>query len=151
MAKVTLGNRPKSFKEVTVTCAMPEGGNGEIGVIYKYRTRQQYADYTDEIFRLANMKPVTVPDAVADLASGDGVVNSEAAKKVEEFQFSLAEAMKKTIKNNADFIIGAIDGWDLDVALNRAAIEQLCDELPGAAFGIVEKYRAMCTEGRLGN
>jgi hypothetical protein len=37
------------------------------------------------------------------------------------------------------------------VPFSRAAVEQLCDELPGAAQDIMDAYRAAVVEGRLGN
>lgn len=138
MAKVTLGNRPKSFPLKTVTADMPEGGVGDIGVVFKYRTRSEYAEYSDTIFTAAQ---VEVPAVAAE--------DTEQGKAA--FNFSLAEALSKTADKQVGFLLDVIDSWDLPHELTRQTLTQLCDELPGLAIAVITKYREMCVEGRLGN
>lgn len=124
MAIIKLGARPKSFKRV-VTFPLVEGGEGAIEVSFKYRTRTEFGKFIDSI----------VSDAQAQ---GDQ-------------QFSMADLMERTRDKNAAYLMDVIDGWNLDEPLTRATVEQLCDELPGAATEIMDAYRKATVEGRLGN
>lgn len=124
MAIIRLGARPKSFKRV-VTFPLVEGGEGAIEVSFKYRTRTEFGKFIDSI----------VSDAQAQ---GDQ-------------QFSMADLMERTRDKNAAYLMDVIDGWNLDEPLTRATVEQLCDELPGAATEIMDAYRKATVEGRLGN
>lgn len=124
MAIIKLGARPKSFKRV-VTFPLVEGGEGAIEVSFRYRTRTEFGKFVDSI----------VADAQAQ---GDQ-------------QFSMADLMERTRDKNAAYLMDVIDGWNLDEPLTRATVEQLCDELPGAATEIMEAYRKATVEGRLGN
>lgn len=124
MAIIKLGARPKSFKRV-VTFPLVEGGEGAIEVSFKYRTRTEFGKFIDSI----------VSDAQAQ---GDQ-------------QFSMADLMERTRDKNAAYLMDVIDGWNLDEPLTRATVEQLCDELPGAATEIMEAYRKATVEGRMGN
>lgn len=124
MAIIKLGARPKSFKRV-VTFPLVEGGEGAIEVSFRYRTRTEFGKFIDSI----------VADAQAQ---GDQ-------------QFSMADLMERTRDKNAAYLMDVIDGWNLDEPLTRATVEQLCDELPGAATEIMEQYRKATVEGRLGN
>lgn len=130
MAKIVLGNRPKSFKK-KVTVQMPEGGTGEITVSYVYRTRKEFGVFVDEVFKDAGVKPAGQTD--------------------EEVRFSLAEALAKTTEINADYIMKIAEGWDIPEDFTRPNVEQLCDELPGVAMAIIDTYRQAVSEGRLGN
>lgn len=130
MAKIVLGNRPKSFKK-KVTVQMPEGGTGEITVSYIYRTRKEFGVFVDEVFKDAGVKPSGQTD--------------------EEVKFSLAEALAKTTEINADYIMKIADGWDIPEDFTRPNVEQLCDELPGVAMAMIDTYRQAVSEGRLGN
>lgn len=124
MAIIKLGARPKSFKRV-VTFPLVEGGEGAIEVSFRYRTRTEFGKLIDSI----------VADAQAQ---GDQ-------------QFSMADLMERTRDKNAAYLMDVIDGWNLDEPLTRATVEQLCDELPGAATEIMEQYRKATVDGRLGN
>ena len=130
MAKVILGKRPKNFK-ATVKFPMLEGGEGSVEMSYIYRTRTEFGTFIDELMNDAGVKP--------------------ASQDAEDVKFSLALALEKTKESNADYIMQVADGWNLDVDFSRANVAQLCDELPGAAMEIMNKYRAAITEGRLGN
>lgn len=130
MAKIILGKRPKSFKR-TITVDLLEGGKGTIEVSYLYRTRSEFGQFVDELMEAAGVKLENQTD--------------------DDVKFSLAEALKRTLDTNADYIMKIADGWNLDVEFSRDAVAQLCDELPGAALQIIDQYRTAITEGRLGN
>jgi hypothetical protein len=130
MAKIKLGARPKSFKH-KVTVAMPEGGDGVIEVVYKYRTRKEFGEFLDGILAEAKIKAVPKTD--------------------DEVALSLAEALARTSDANADMILQIAEGWDLEHEFNHANVAQLCDELPGVAMAIINDYRMAVAEGRLGN
>lgn len=124
--KIKLGARPKTFKR-TITVPLLEGGDGSVEVTYKYMTRSEFGSFIDGIFAEANEAPAS-----------DG-------------QFKMADLMAKTRDKNAAYLLDVLDGWNLDVPLNRETAEQICDELPAAASEIMEQYRKAIVEGRLGN
>jgi hypothetical protein len=130
MAKIILGKRPKSFKR-TLKVALPEGEEGSIELSFRYRTRTEYGSFVDALLQAAKVTP--------------------ASAAAEDVEFSLAQALELTRDTNADYIMQIVDGWNLDVDFSRAAVVQMCDELPGVALAIINDYRAAITEGRLGN
>lgn len=130
MAKVVLGKRPKNFKSI-VKFPMLEGGEGTVEMSYIYRTRTEFGAFIDSMMEDAGVK-----------ATG---------QSEDEVKFSLKQALEKTKDTNADYIMAVCDGWNLDVDFSRDNVAQLCDELPGAALEIMNKYRTAITEGRLGN
>ena len=130
MAKIILGKRPKSFKR-TLSVALPEGEVGSIELSFIYRTRTEFGVFVDELLSAAQVVPASAAD--------------------DDLKFSLADALSKTRDTNADYIMRIVDGWNLDAEFSRAAVVQLCDELPGVALAIINDYRAAITEGRLGN
>lgn len=127
MAKIKLGSRPKSFTRV-VKFPMLEGGEGSIECVYKYRSRSEFGLFIDALVESAGAKP-----------KDDGE------------KFSMADLMERTAGQNAKYIMDVLDGWNLDEDLTLANVQQLADELPGAATAIMEAYRSACVEGRLGN
>ena len=127
MAKIKLGNRPKSFKK-TVSFDMLEGGKGSIECVYKYRTRSEFGTFIDELMEAAGAK-----------------------EKADGEKFSMAELMDKTAGSNADYILSVLESWNLDEDLNKTNAQQLADEYPAAAAAIMETYRTACLEGRVGN
>jgi hypothetical protein len=131
MARIKLGARPKTF-EHTVTVPMPEGGTASVRMQYKYRTRTEFGAFVDELVAAAGTPP-------------------PASQQEDDVSFSLRQALEATRDTNADYILKIAEGWDLDVEFDRASLVQLCDELPGAALAIIERYRGAITEGRLGN
>jgi hypothetical protein len=130
MAKVVLGKRPKHFKSV-VKFPLLEGGEGSVEMSYIYRTRTEFGAFIDGMMDAAGVKPASTSE--------------------DDVKFSLEQALEKTKDTNADYIMQVADGWNLDVDFSRDNVAQLCDELPGAALEIMNKYRAAITEGRLGN
>lgn len=131
MAKIKLGTRPETF-ESTVTVPMPEGGEASVTMQYIYRTRTEFGAFVDELVRSAGVRP-------------------PASQQADDVMFSLRAALEATRDTNADYILKIAKGWNLDVEFDRSAVVQFCDELPGAAMAVIDKYRIALTEGRLGN
>lgn len=127
MAKVKLGDRPKTFKRM-VKFPMLDGTEGAIEMIYTYRTRTEYGKMIDEIIKASG----------AATPPGDS--------------FSMEAMMSANSESAADHIMKAAEGWNLeDQAFSRENVTQLADEIPAAAAAIIEGYRIGCTEGRSGN
>ncbi len=128
MARIKLGATPKSFKR-TVTVDLLDGTKGSIECDFIYRTRTEFGQFLDEIFKDAGVKPAA----------------SEDEKVVIE------EVMERTRDTNADYLLRVLQGWNLDEELNKANLQQLCDEFPGVANAIMESYRTSVSEGRTKN
>ena len=124
--KIKLGQRPASFKK-TITFPIHAGEQGVIECTFKYRTRTDFGAFVDAIFN----------DAGQAIPQGD--------------DFSMERMMEATRDKNADYLLEALEAWDVDQPLNRANAQRLADELPGAIVAIMEGYRAASVEGRLGN
>ena len=125
--KIKLGARPKSFTRV-VKFPLLEGGEGSIECTFKYRTRSEFGVFIDALVESAGAKP-----------KDDGE------------KFSMEELMERTAGQNAKYILDVLEAWNLDEDLNQANVQQLADEYPAAASGIMEAYRTACVEGRSGN
>lgn len=125
MTKIVLGSRPKSFP-VTVKAKMLDGSEGIIGCQFKYRTKREFGQLIDRMFK----------DAGEALTDGE---------------FSMENLMSRTVDKNADYLADVLDGWDLDIKLSRDALSQLADEVPAMAAAIMDAYRSATVEGRLGN
>jgi hypothetical protein len=128
MPKIILGKPPATFKH-KVTFPLVEGGEDEITVEYKYRTRAQFASF------MAGLYP--------DIKSGPNLLV--------EPGFDMVAAAKKSIDSDVQYILGAVHGWDLDDQFNADSARRLADEFPAAAGAIMAGYRIAITEGRLGN
>lgn len=140
MAKIILGKRPQSFA-TTVSFPLLEGGDGTIPVEYKYRTRLEFADFTDAIQAKANERGDAEVEKLAKAMREGSNLNGNAEVMLTTAQIEFA----------ADYIMDSVTGWGLDVPFSRDAVLQLADELPLAITTIIEKYRAASTTGRLGN
>lgn len=127
MAKIKLGSTPKSFKR-TVTVDMLDGTKGSIECDFKYMTRTQFGAFLDAIFKDAGVKATDDDTKVA-----------------------IADLMAKTRDTNAEYLLKILDGWNLEDELNKENLQQLCDEFPGAANGLMETFRSAVTEGRAKN
>jgi hypothetical protein len=145
MTKIKLGAAPKKFSK-DLSFPMLDGTVGTMQVIYKYRSRSDFAAFVDAI--VANIKA----DGEAQIAASKEKIAAGAdAESVLTYGLSETEMAQKKGAKQADFIMGIVEGWNLDVPFDRAAVEQLVDELPLAAETIVRSYREAITEGRLGN
>lgn len=123
MTKITLGKPPKTFAPVTVRFPMPDGTEGAIEAVFKYRSRKAFGEFLRDTF------------------------------KVEEQpgQLDLAGVMAASVDKNGAYLADVLDGWNLDEKLTPESAAQLADELPAAAKALMEAYSAAVTEGRLGN
>lgn len=147
MAKIKLGERPKSFKS-TVKFPMLDGTEGAILCEFKYRTRKEFGEFIDGIMAAAALaekeakkkkeeEKTPTAEAVATPADGE--------------KFSMSASLEKIAGANTDYILQVLEGWSLDEELTRENLQQLADEIPAAASAIMERYRVAVTEGRLGN
>lgn len=130
MSKIKFGAPPKNFP-ATIKVPMLDGTEGTVKVSFIYRTRTAFGEFIDGLMDAAGLKPVSTDDA--------------------DIKATLAQAMERTIDSNADYLMKVIGGWDLDVEFSLDSAKQLCDEYPGVAIAIMERYRVAITEGRLGN
>lgn len=156
MAKLILGRAPKTISK-ELTFPMLDGTTGSIKVDFKYRTRSEYATFVDEQTEKVKAQ------AEADLAKMKAALKAaqeerEKAKAAgiehdEEINLGMSESEQQARKSQgqADFLMGALDGWNLDIPFDREAVVQLVDETPQAAQTIIAAYREAMTEGRLGN
>lgn len=140
MAKIILGQRPKNFPH-TVKFPQLSGEPGSMGVTYIYRTRSEFGDFADEI--RAEVKA----EVEADLA----VMQDLHAKGQAIPELSQKEIIARQTKRDVLYVMRCIEGWDLAVPFDRAAVEQLADEVPAAITAICADYREAINEGRLGN
>lgn len=145
MAKLILGKPPKTISK-DLTFPMLDGTTGSIKVDFKYRTRSEYAKFVDEQAEKVRVQ------AEAELA---GMKAKAAEQKDAGASIDLgmpeADMQARKSQSQADFLMGALDGWNLDIPFDREAVLQLVDEVPQAAQTIIAAYREAMTEGRLGN
>lgn len=132
MAKISLGKRPKTFKPVTLTVPLPEGGEGNIEVTYKYFTKTESGKMFDELIAAAKEKESAAPAA-------------------DPVEFSLEAIMSKTCDQNAAYMLRVLDSWSLDVPLSLESLQQLDDEMPAASVAIMNNFRSAAQHGKLGN
>jgi hypothetical protein len=138
--KVVLGKRPKNFPK-DITFPMLDGSTGCMEVSYKYRSRTEFAEFVDSI--QAGLKAKS--DAAMDRFK-QAVDKGEPAPEITQ-----VELVTSGTEFNVDYIMGCVDGWNLDVPFDRNAVVELVDTLPAAVTAIVTSYRDAITEGRLGN
>jgi len=134
MSKIILGKTPKTFAPVAVKFPMPDGTEGVINVTFKYRTRQQFGEFLNEVYGID--KPSEEPAPVASDLDQE-----------HDFQKLFGQSCEK----NAIHLEKTVDAWDLDIDLSVASLVQLADEIPASVVAIMTAYREACTEGRLGN
>lgn len=115
MRKIVLGNNPKSF-ESDVDVTLPDGEKTTIRVTYKYRTRKELAAFMQSI-------NLDVENIEKYLDMKNAVANTE-----------------ESLQEDADMLMGVIEGWNLDSEFNRENVLQFCDELPAAVMDIVTHY-----------
>lgn len=127
MAKITLGKPPKTFAPATVKFTMPDGSEGVIECVYKYRTRKQFGEFLTATFS-------------GGPATADGAA-----------QLDIAQVMAQAVEKNGAYLADVLESWSLDEKLTPETAAQLADEVPAAAAAIMEGYSRAVTEGRLGN
>lgn len=148
MAKVKLGKRPETFAPFPVKFPMPDGEEGVIMATFKYRTRKEFGAFTDELIEQGVEKAQA--DAKAEVqAHAEAASEAKAAPELKAF--SMTELMEKTSAAQGDQLLQSLVAWDVDEKLDKATVEQMADELPGAIAALTWAYRTACVEGRLGN
>jgi len=123
--RITLGKRPSHIARVVTFEMADEAGHatqGRIEARYKYRTRKEFGAF------------------LLDAAQQSGPAPTD-----------IKEVMERSVETNAAYLEQILTGWDLDVPMTRASLEQLCDEMPGACLALMRSYREAIEEGRLGN
>lgn len=129
MAKVKLGAKPEVFKPFPVKFEMPDGTEGEIAATFRYRTQKEYGQMLNES-RTKDGQPLPT--------TADGAI---------DFEVLYSNGMQ----GNADFLLKALQKWDLDEALNSENLLQLANEIPAAVVALSAAYGAACRDGKLGN
>ena len=144
--KIVLGKRPETFKK-EVQCTMLDGSTGCMEVEYKYRSRTELAELTDEL--QAKLKDEANAEIERFKASVEKAKQS--GEPIPEFTITQTEIVKRQSAVAVDFIQKIVKGWNLDAAFDKDGIAELVDTLPAMAEAIKDDYRAAINEGRLGN
>jgi hypothetical protein len=158
MAKITLGKRPANFK-LSVDIPVPGGEPDALEFTFKYRTRTELAQMTDDQSTASRARIDALVDriktpiaAAAEAPAKKGRKPAAAEPVVEppkpptEAEFAMA-----INEGHADYILSAAEGWELADAFDRENVLQLVDRFPGAAAAIADAYNRALKEGRLGN
>ena len=122
--KISLGQPPSSFP-ARVKFALLEGGETEIAVRFKYRTRSEYAAFVSATWPKAPSEPP------ADMTPADVV--------------------DRDIEGEVRYMTGALDAWDLEDPLNGVNLRRLADMYPAASQAIASAYYVAVNEGRVKN
>jgi hypothetical protein len=128
MAKLVLGKTPKTFKPFAVKFELPEGGDDQIMVTFKYKTRSQFAEFLNEL-----------------------ITESGQPKPIDGEKIDFVEIFKKGGDKLVRHLSPVIDSWDLAEEINAANLAALHDQAPAAASALTAAFSAACAEGKLGN
>ena len=123
--KILLGQPPKSFP-ARVKFELLEGGEAELAVRFKYRTRTEYAEFVS----------ATWPKAPTDVLPAD---------------VTTADVIERDIEGEVRYMTGSLDAWDLEDPLNSANLRRLVDMYPAASRAIASAYYVAVNEGRVKN
>lgn len=121
MAKFKLVKRPETIAH-TVKWKDIGGQDMSLKVVYNYRSRKEFAELMD---------------------NGTDTELSDDAK--------LQEVIEAADNRGAEFLLKALNSWDLEEELNEENAVMLFDQHQAAAAAIITAYRTLCLEGRLGN
>lgn len=127
MAKLVLGKTPKNFREFTVKFDLPEGGEDKLKIVCKYRTREEFSIFLNELY----------------------AESGEKAPEGEKIDF--VELFKKGGDRMVAHMTKFLESWDLAEAITPTNLAALHNQVPAAAAAIVSAYQAACVEGKLGN
>lgn len=140
MAKIILGKPPKEFTRA-LSFLQVDGSTGSMTAKFLYRTRKQFAQFKDGLIEQARTAAESeMQKLTAQMKRGDALTEP-----------TQEELLTREAKENVDYVMGCLSGWDLDVPFDRAAVEQLADEVPAAMRAIVTAYSEAIVEGRQGN
>lgn len=141
MPTIKLGGRPKSFKRVVKFKDLDGTTDLSIEVSYLYRTKKQFGEMLDKQIDLA------IKEAEALEAKAEAAADSDVPHKRER----IADGYELATSKQVDYLMQIIDGWNLDMEFSRQAVQDMCDEYPGAPTAISNMYREVIAEGRSGN
>lgn len=133
--KVVLGQRP-THVTLVVDVTLPDGRAAAIEMRYVYRTRSEYGALVDK--RMAEAR-----------AQEQQLQSQRQAGEI--LPYSELQHQAAVRDTQAQHICDIADGWNLDRAFDLEAVRELCDELPGAAQAIIDRYQLALIEGRRGN
>ncbi|RMX06712.1 hypothetical protein D8I35_09430 [Corticibacter populi] len=124
---VRLGQRPANINDV-VRFVDVDGAELLLPATFRYRTLTEFGGLLDEVFGAVLETPVD-----------------------EQGRMSSKIQQRQRVQLNGQYLFAILADWGLDVPLTIAACIQLADELPAAAQALMDRYRQLITEGRLGN
>jgi len=144
--KIVLGKRPESFKK-TVQATMLDGSTGCMEVEFKYRSRTELAELTDE------MQAKLKDEANVEIERFNAAVEKakQSGSPIPEFTMTQGEIVKRQTAVAVQYIQAIALGWNLDAEFDKDGIAELVDTLPAMADALKDDYRAAINEGRLGN
>lgn len=100
---------------------------GLLPVTFRYRDRVEFGEFLDSVYG-------------AQAPAFDGTA-ANASKQLQ----------RGAVQINGQYILSCLEGWGLDVPLTLDNCIQLAREIPAAVQAVMETYRQICIEGRLGN
>lgn len=127
MARLVLGKTPATFKPFAVKFELPEGGEDQIVVTCKYRTRTEFSEFLNELYA----------------ESGE---SAPAGGKLD-----FVELFKKGGDKAVAHLMKYLLSWDLAEPITPDNLAALHNQAPAAVAAITGAYQAACAEGRLGN
>jgi len=134
MAKLILGNAPKTFKSL-VEIPQLDKSVATVEMEFKYRTRTEFGALMDSIIN----KVQPVKGKKAKPASDD------------EVNKTLKEMFAEGNASNVDYILQIAEGWDIEQPFGEEWVSWLADNNPNAINAISEAYREAISEGRTKN
>lgn len=127
--KFKLVSPPKTI-DAKIKFKTLEGVDVNFSVTFNWRNQRQFGELFDEM--------------------ASAVKERGALQKGKE-DISMAEVMDANVGGNGKYLLRVLAAWDLESELNEENAEMLANDWPAAAKEIMETYRAICLEGRLGN
>ncbi|WP_417283754.1 phage tail assembly chaperone [Comamonas sp.] len=124
--QIVLGQRPKGIVH-SLKIAMPDGTEGLLPVTFRYRDRVEFGEFLDGIYGV-------------EQPAFDGT----SAKASSQLQ-------RGVVQLNGQYLFGCLQDWGLDAPFNLDNCIKLATELPAAVQAVMDTYRRLCIEGRLGN
>lgn len=124
--QIVLGQRPKGIVH-SLKITMLDGTEGLLPVTFRYRDRVEFGSFLDDIF--------AVEPPAFDATAGQPSTQQQ----------------RGVVQLNGQYIHGCLQDWGLDAPFTLDNCIQLATELPAAVQAVMDTYRRLCIEGRLGN
>lgn len=124
--QIVLGERPEGVRD-TLKVRLLDGTDGLLPVTFRYRDRVEFGEFLDGIFA------VKAP-------AWDGTAANASSQQ-----------QRGAAQLNGQYVHGCLLDWGLDAPFTLQSCIQLAREMPAAVQGLMDKYRQICIEGRLGN